>query len=1085
MCLFGGIQTFDMLLKNVLSKLGIKQSSNPKINGKELLALNFLYNLKDRMTNQDDEKGARDHDRKAKLDIIKKYLTGRRKEELKNDVDRNTIVHNTAIKYDDNDKDDKMDMQTRLSVLTLLIRRGYNIESDIDTFNKNGFLPIHLACETNNDEFLKFIVQYGLCDNVMINEKTVTRKKQTPLGIAIQHESVDCIKFICKEMQFVHEHIIKPFNQNDLFPFTPFEYAIFYDKPRMLKLFIFMLKQELDLTAQHCVSWLKQNAKEIESRIPTMVIESNYACLNLLQGIWTGNYADNMAMMVGIDGEFNCLDVAARDDYGIEIIYSVDHHNGTPVSPGSGSTYNYTPTSTGISDIDMMSPESKDKMKQLQPLTFDLNFEYKKQKSETDYFTKLFCPMCKKALPSLQIDIGVRERCQQKRCLKHGPISGYLCSNCGNIICSICIKVSSLQSILSQNDYSKLLTAMQFYQSDDQKSVSRFLHWYRFDLLYSGCDNNNFALVQFVLMNTRNSSMFKLVNHTWNDGETTMSLIAKHGNIEMMQLLFKHKYTQTVKHEFSVFLRLCKNGHLECLQCLMMQDNYKIDIYQADPIAGNTSLHFAAMNQDIPMMEYLLINIYNTQEIIDQFLNKRNLENKTVAEIVASIVDESQCLSMLQTLINFNNDGAGNKFEYYAKSTIHAACKANNVKFIQHWVQHERKEEISNILNNEKLDDEFNFNPLMTAIRYKSIECIKGVSNSKYQVVSVSDINQYLQLAIEGGDVRILQIVLSTLLLHLNIRDWESFKSQLCSQIFALHAFNESDTNNSCVRFLQRMIEQGIEKSSYNTIALMLDYDVTGVIKSNHENNSTTIPNMTVFLNGNNLNVNMGSAKKNRLNSMSDDDDDDGAATDEWKVFELLGKGGFGYVKRGIHAQSGLEVALKFIEKRRHDKILDSLIAGEIDALKKIKHDNVIKLHGYNLNVSNDNSQVLLVFEYISKGELFHLLAVCEYFEMSIAKTYFEQILSALKACHSVGIIHRDLKPQNLLIDSKFSIQIAHFGLCKIYDRLKRNSDSDNKEDEEDEKRNINNKDGSIASGVLGTKGYIAPEYGMVDKYKV
>ena len=163
---------------------------------------------------------------------------------------------------------------------------------------------------------------------------------------------------------------------------------------------------------------------------------------------------------------------------------------------------------------------------------------------------------------------------------------------------------------------------------------------------------------------------------------------------------------------------------------------------------------------------------------------------------------------------------------------------------------------------------------------------------------------------------------------------------------------------------------------------------------------------------------------------------------DRWKIIREIGKGGFGRVMLGIEEETEQYVALKFINKNkiRYKKgskieILNQFIVSEIKALEKIRHKNVIQLYGYNLNAYKDDNNahiVMLVFEYAQYGELFKLLQISNYFDIKIAKTYFEQIISALKACHRVNIVHRDLKPQNLLIDSNFQLKIADFGLCSI-----------------------------------------------------
>eukprot|EP01084_Bolivina_argentea_P213242 362224_1 len=104
-------------------------------------------------------------------------------------------------------------------------------------------------------------------------------------------------------------------------------------------------------------------------------------------------------------------------------------------------------------------------------------------------------------------------------------------------------------------------------------------------------------------------------------------------------------------------------------------------------------------------------------------------------------------------------------------------------------------------------------------------------------------------------------------------------------------------------------------------------------------------------------------------------------------------------------------------------------VETEIEALKNIRHQNVMKLYAYNLNarypLQTDSTHqhenetkyidtILLVLEYTPGAELFDILYYTPSLKETVARTYFKQMISGLEACHNANVVHRDLKPSNL-----------------------------------------------------------------------
>jgi len=152
---------------------------------------------------------------------------------------------------------------------------------------------------------------------------------------------------------------------------------------------------------------------------------------------------------------------------------------------------------------------------------------------------------------------------------------------------------------------------------------------------------------------------------------------------------------------------------------------------------------------------------------------------------------------------------------------------------------------------------------------------------------------------------------------------------------------------------------------------------------------------------------------------------------------ETLGKGGYSWVKKGLDEKTKAKVALKFIARghKNLEKEQAQQLRTEIKSLMRINHTNVLKLYAYNLNCNYPVKTgatlqtTLLVLEYCPGGELFDILYYTSTLEPITARTYFIQMMTAIKACHDVGVVHRDIKPQNLLMDGAYQLKLADFGL--------------------------------------------------------
>ncbi|NP_001132493.2 CBL-interacting protein kinase 10 [Zea mays] len=170
-----------------------------------------------------------------------------------------------------------------------------------------------------------------------------------------------------------------------------------------------------------------------------------------------------------------------------------------------------------------------------------------------------------------------------------------------------------------------------------------------------------------------------------------------------------------------------------------------------------------------------------------------------------------------------------------------------------------------------------------------------------------------------------------------------------------------------------------------------------------------------------------------------------------YEMGKLLGKGSFAKVYHARNVKTSESVAIKVIDKDKIKKcgLMDQIIQ-EISVMKLVKHPNIVQLY----EVMATKTKIYFVIEYVKGGELFKKVQRGRLKE-DVARTYFQQLISAVDFCHTRQVYHRDLKPENLLLDGSHNLKISDFGLSAL--------------------PNCKRKDGLLHT-ICGTPAYVAPE---------
>ncbi|XP_026703600.1 calcium/calmodulin-dependent protein kinase type II subunit delta isoform X10 [Athene cunicularia] len=151
--------------------------------------------------------------------------------------------------------------------------------------------------------------------------------------------------------------------------------------------------------------------------------------------------------------------------------------------------------------------------------------------------------------------------------------------------------------------------------------------------------------------------------------------------------------------------------------------------------------------------------------------------------------------------------------------------------------------------------------------------------------------------------------------------------------------------------------------------------------------------------------------------------------TDEYQLFEELGKGAFSVVRRCMKITTGQEYAAKIINTKKLSARDHQKLEREARICRLLKHPNIVRLHD---SISEEGFHYL-VFDLVTGGELFEDIVAREYYSEADASHCIQQILESVNHCHLNGIVHRDLKPENLLLASKSkgaAVKLADFGLA-------------------------------------------------------
>ncbi|XP_021719478.1 cysteine-rich receptor-like protein kinase 8 [Chenopodium quinoa] len=187
------------------------------------------------------------------------------------------------------------------------------------------------------------------------------------------------------------------------------------------------------------------------------------------------------------------------------------------------------------------------------------------------------------------------------------------------------------------------------------------------------------------------------------------------------------------------------------------------------------------------------------------------------------------------------------------------------------------------------------------------------------------------------------------------------------------------------------------------------------------------------------------------------------AATRNFAADNKLGEGGFGEVYKG-KLENGREIAVKRLSEKSEQGVAE--FKTEVILVAKLQHKNLVKLLGFCVALK----EKILVYEYLPNSSLDRFLFDKKKQTSLTWETRFKIIVGIARGLlylhedSPLKVIHRDLKASNILLDEHMNPKISDFGLAKLF--------------------KVNQSHGDT-NRIVGTYGYMAPEYAITGHYSV
>lgn len=149
----------------------------------------------------------------------------------------------------------------------------------------------------------------------------------------------------------------------------------------------------------------------------------------------------------------------------------------------------------------------------------------------------------------------------------------------------------------------------------------------------------------------------------------------------------------------------------------------------------------------------------------------------------------------------------------------------------------------------------------------------------------------------------------------------------------------------------------------------------------------------------------------------------------DYRLLEVIGRGGMGVVYKARHMRLGKTRALKVLASH----LLDNQEAVErfrleVENSGRLDHPNIVQA----LDAGEERDVHFLVMEFVEGWDLTRLVETGKPLPVEAACEVIRQASVGLQHAHENFLVHRDIKPSNLMLTQNGSVKILDMGLARF-----------------------------------------------------